>query len=114
MAKNFALEPLVDFSFPLKSNFNVQAIVAGKDWVTLGSKSPELVVINNGTRLHTIQENDDSIRENVYAIGHTPLSTREKDTLFYQNSLIHKPSTKNYTSLKALLDATKKEIVDTD
>ncbi len=108
MAKNFLLESAVAFSFDIDSEHSVQTIVPKKDWITIDS-GPEFVIINNGTQLHTIQKEDSSIKENIYEIGHTPLSKREKDTLFYKTSVDHKPPSANYNTLKDLLETAEKE-----
>lgn len=111
MAKNFQLELLAAFSFPMDSAQSVQTIIAQKDWITLDS-GPEFVIINKNTQLHTIQEEGNLIKENIYMIGHTPLSKREMDTLFYQNSIEHNPPSANYNRLKKLLETAEKEKIE--
>jgi len=108
MATNFQLELLAAFSFPIDSQHSVQTIMPQKDWVTLDS-GPEFVIINKGTQLHTIQREGNSIRENIYEIGNTPLSKRGKDTLFYKNLVDHKPGSTNYKTLNELLETAEKE-----
>jgi len=108
MAKNFILENSVAFSFPPDSKNSVQTIIPQEDWVTLDS-GPEFVIINKGTQLHTIQKENSTIRENIYEIGRTPLSSREQDTLFYKTSVDHKPLSANYNRLKDLLETTEKQ-----
>ena len=112
MAKNFVLESAVAFSFPVNSAFNVPAITAKKDWITLDS-GPEFVVMNNGTQLCTIQrDGNNCIRENIYRVGSTPLSVREKDTLFYQNLVDHKPPSRSYERLNKLLKTAEEESIE--
>ena len=113
MARNFVLENAVAFSFPINSKQSVQTIMPQEDWITLDS-GPEFVIVNKDTQLCTIQEDGNSIRENIYKIGHTPLSTREKDTLFYKNSIDHKPPSTDYNRLKKLLETAEKEKIEVD
>lgn len=113
MARNFVLENAVAFSFPINSKQSVQTIIPKEDWITLDS-GPEFVIINKDTQLCTIQRDGKSIRENTYKIGHTPLSSREQDTLFYQTSVDHKPLSTNYNTLKDLLETAEKEKIEVD
>ncbi len=111
MVKNFQLELLAAFNFPIESANSVQTIVPKEDWITLDSE-PEFVIINNGTLLHTIQRGDNFIKETIYGIGHTLLSVREKDTLFYRTSVDHKPGSTNYKTLNELLETAEKEEIE--